>query len=147
VVRPTPDNPDTIVPGLMAAGEAACASVHGANRLGANSLLDIVVFGRACALRVGETLKPGTPHKPLPEDAGQATIERLDKLRCGGEGHGAGSCLVAQRLSSAAGIYVRQSLPLLLNNACKIVCQSLLLLIPSPSVCPVPATAGTPTAA
>lgn len=53
------DNPDSIVPGLMAAGEAACASVHGANRLGANSLLDIVVFGRACANRVAEIHKPG----------------------------------------------------------------------------------------
>ena len=52
VLRPSPENPDTIVPGLFAAGEAACASVHGANRLGANSLLDIVVFGRACALRI-----------------------------------------------------------------------------------------------
>lgn len=52
-VNPTKDNPDAIVPGLMAAGEAACASVHGANRLGANSLLDIVVFGRACANTVG----------------------------------------------------------------------------------------------
>jgi succinate dehydrogenase/fumarate reductase flavoprotein subunit len=53
VVNPVPGNPDHIVPGLMAAGEAASASVHGANRLGANSLLDIVVFGRACANRVG----------------------------------------------------------------------------------------------
>lgn len=52
-------NPDAIVPGLMAAGEAACASVHGANRLGANSLLDIVVFGRACANRVAQIQKPG----------------------------------------------------------------------------------------
>lgn len=50
---------DAIVPGLFAAGEAACASVHGANRLGANSLLDIVVFGRACALRIAEISKPG----------------------------------------------------------------------------------------
>ena len=53
------DNPDAVTPGLMAAGEAACASVHGANRLGANSLLDIVVFGRACANRVAEISKPG----------------------------------------------------------------------------------------
>ena len=53
------DNPDNIVPGLYAAGEAACASVHGANRLGANSLLDIVVFGRACANRVAQTNYPG----------------------------------------------------------------------------------------
>lgn len=54
------DDPDCVIPGLMAAGEAACASVHGANRLGANSLLDIVVFGRACANRVAEKFKPGT---------------------------------------------------------------------------------------
>jgi succinate dehydrogenase (ubiquinone) flavoprotein subunit len=53
------DNPDNVIPGLLAAGEAACASVHGANRLGANSLLDIVVFGRACANRVAEISKPG----------------------------------------------------------------------------------------
>lgn len=53
------DDPDEVVPGLMAAGEAACASVHGANRLGANSLLDIVVFGRACANRVAEIQRPG----------------------------------------------------------------------------------------
>mmetsp|Transcript_9361 Transcript_9361/g.24032 ORF Transcript_9361/g.24032 Transcript_9361/m.24032 type:complete len:652 (+) Transcript_9361:103-2058(+) len=80
-INPTPGDPDAIVPGLMAAGEAASASVHGANRLGANSLLDIVVFGRACALRVGETLKPGTPHKPLPENAGEECLARLDKIR------------------------------------------------------------------
>ncbi len=54
VVKPTADNPDAIVPGLYAAGEAASASVHGANRLGANSLLDIVVFGRACAITICE---------------------------------------------------------------------------------------------
>jgi succinate dehydrogenase (ubiquinone) flavoprotein subunit len=53
------DNPDNVIPGLLAAGEAACASVHGANRLGANSLLDIVVFGRACANRAAEISKPG----------------------------------------------------------------------------------------
>jgi succinate dehydrogenase (ubiquinone) flavoprotein subunit len=81
VVNPTKSNPDATVPGLMAAGEAASASVHGANRLGANSLLDIVVFGRACANRVGELIKPGQQHKPLPANAGQETIARLDKLR------------------------------------------------------------------
>uniref|UniRef100_A0A453LWI0 FAD-dependent oxidoreductase 2 FAD-binding domain-containing protein n=1 Tax=Aegilops tauschii subsp. strangulata TaxID=200361 RepID=A0A453LWI0_AEGTS len=75
------DNPDTIIPGLMAAGEAACASVHGANRLGANSLLDIVVFGRACANRVAEISKPGGTQKPLEKDAGEKTIAWLDKLR------------------------------------------------------------------
>uniref|UniRef100_A0A803KYD5 Succinate dehydrogenase [ubiquinone] flavoprotein subunit, mitochondrial n=1 Tax=Chenopodium quinoa TaxID=63459 RepID=A0A803KYD5_CHEQI len=75
------NDPDAVVPGLLAAGEAACASVHGANRLGANSLLDIVVFGRACANRVAEINKPGENQKPLPKDAGEKTIEWLDKLR------------------------------------------------------------------
>ncbi|EGF78497.1 hypothetical protein BATDEDRAFT_90431 [Batrachochytrium dendrobatidis JAM81] len=75
------DGKDVVVPGLYAAGEAACVSVHGANRLGANSLLDIVVFGRAAALHIKDTLAPDTPHKPLPADAGAATIANLDKLR------------------------------------------------------------------
>ena len=81
VLRPTADDPDKVVKGLFAAGEAACASVHGANRLGANSLLDIVVFGRACANRIAEIAKPGDARKPLPADAGEATIANLDKLR------------------------------------------------------------------
>ncbi len=72
---------DKVVPGLYAAGEAACVSVHGANRLGANSLLDIVVFGRACAHHIRDTLTPGTPHKAIPEDAGMQSIEYLDKIR------------------------------------------------------------------
>jgi len=75
------NNPDTVVKGLMAAGEAACVSVHGANRLGANSLLDIVVFGRACANRVEDTLKKDTPHKPLPKNAGEESVANLDKIR------------------------------------------------------------------
>ena len=81
VLRPTADNPDATVEGLMAIGEAACVSVHGANRLGTNSLLDIVVFGRAAALRCQETLKPGTAHKPLPKDAGDNAVARFDRLR------------------------------------------------------------------
>merc|ERR1719163_272299 len=72
---------DAVVPGLFAAGEAACASVHGANRLGANSLLDIVVFGRACALRIADIAKPGAPVPPLPKDAGQKTLQDLDDVR------------------------------------------------------------------
>lgn len=74
-------NPDSIVPGLMAIGEAACVSVHGANRLGSNSLLDIVVFGRASAIRCAEIIKEDTAHKPLPKDAGDNCLARLDKLR------------------------------------------------------------------
>lgn len=72
---------DKQVKGLMAAGEAACASVHGANRLGANSLIDLVVFGRACANKIAEEVEPSSPHNKLPEDAGQATLDRVDAIR------------------------------------------------------------------
>jgi len=81
VVNPKNGNPDAVVPGLYAAGEAACASVHGANRLGANSLLDIVVFGRACANTIGETSKPGQAQKDLPANAGAKSIANLDATR------------------------------------------------------------------
>jgi succinate dehydrogenase flavoprotein subunit len=80
-LQPTSDDPDAVAPGLMAVGEAACVSVHGANRLGCNSLLDIVVFGRAAAQRAAELVRPGMPHKPLPADAGEAAITRLDAVR------------------------------------------------------------------
>lgn len=72
---------DTVVPGLYAAGEAACASVHGANRLGANSLLDIVVFGRACALNIAEFHKPGEKITDLKPNTGEASVANLDKTR------------------------------------------------------------------
>ena len=72
---------DKVVPGLYAAGEAACVSVHGANRLGANSLLDIVVFGRACAKHIASTLEPGKPHKKISDDAGMDSIRALDEIR------------------------------------------------------------------
>lgn len=84
-------NPDTVVPGLMAIGEAACVSVHGANRLGSNSLLDLVVFGRAAALRAKEIITPGAPHKPLPEHATERVLARFDAVR-----HAAGSMPTAQ---------------------------------------------------
>jgi succinate dehydrogenase / fumarate reductase flavoprotein subunit len=74
-------DPDSIVPGLMSIGEAACVSVHGANRLGSNSLLDIVVFGRAAALRAAENIKPGMAHKPLAADACDGILEHFDRLR------------------------------------------------------------------
>lgn len=74
-------NPDYVVPGLMAIGEAACVSVHGANRLGSNSLLDLVVFGRAAAIRASELVKPGTSHKILPENVCDAAIARFNKIR------------------------------------------------------------------
>ncbi|BGP07506.1 succinate dehydrogenase flavoprotein subunit [Rhodotorula toruloides] len=72
---------DKVVPGLYAAGEAACVSVHGANRLGANSLLDIVVFGRACAKHIASTLEPGKPHKKISDNAGIESIQALDQIR------------------------------------------------------------------
>jgi succinate dehydrogenase / fumarate reductase flavoprotein subunit len=81
VLRPTPGNPDAIVPGLMAVGEAACVSVHGANRLGTNSLLDLVVFGRAAAHRAKETVVPGASQAPLPAAAGESSLARFDKTR------------------------------------------------------------------
>ena len=81
VLRPTRENPDAIVPGLMAVGEAACVSVHGANRLGTNSLLDLVVFGRAAALRAAATIKPGASQPALPAKAGEASLDRFDKTR------------------------------------------------------------------
>ena len=74
-------NPDSVVPGLYSIGEAACVSVHGANRLGSNSLLDLVVFGRAVANRCAETIKPGQPHKRLDSDALDKSLANLDKLR------------------------------------------------------------------
>ncbi|HEV8333586.1 MAG TPA: FAD-binding protein, partial [Steroidobacteraceae bacterium] len=74
-------NADSVVSGLMAVGEAACVSVHGANRLGSNSLLDLVVFGREAARHCAATLKPGTQHRPLAKDAGDFAVSRLDRLR------------------------------------------------------------------
>ncbi len=75
------DNPDTVVKGLMAIGEAACVSVHGANRLGSNSLLDLVVFGRSAAIRAAEVVEPGTNHPDLVSTACDAALTRLDKYR------------------------------------------------------------------
>uniref|UniRef100_A0A8C7RVT8 Succinate dehydrogenase [ubiquinone] flavoprotein subunit, mitochondrial n=1 Tax=Oncorhynchus mykiss TaxID=8022 RepID=A0A8C7RVT8_ONCMY len=76
-----PDGEDKVVPGLYACGEAACASVHGANRLGANSLLDLVVFGRACALTIADTCTPGEKLSPLKPSAGEESVANLDKIR------------------------------------------------------------------
>ena len=81
VLRPTKKDPDAIVPGLMAIGECACASVHGANRLGTNSLLDIVVFGRAAAIKAQETVTPGANPKPILASDTERSISRIDRLR------------------------------------------------------------------
>ncbi|MEO7602484.1 MAG: succinate dehydrogenase flavoprotein subunit [Sphingomicrobium sp.] len=83
--------PDTVVPGLFAVGEAACVSVHGANRLGSNSLIDLVVFGRATGLRLGEILTANALQQPLPKNAGELALSRLDHFR-----HAEGSSPTAQ---------------------------------------------------
>ncbi len=81
VVTSRDGNPDSVVPGLMAVGEAACVSVHGSNRLGSNSLLDLVVFGRAAARHCKDTVKPNQRHRELAPNAGSEAVARLDKLR------------------------------------------------------------------
>jgi succinate dehydrogenase / fumarate reductase flavoprotein subunit len=91
-----------LVPGLMAVGEAACVSVHGANRLGSNSLIDLVVFGRAAARRCGELLAPGDRQPPLPKGAGDAAVDRLNRLRqASGSEPTAGIRLAMQRTMQA----------------------------------------------
>src|SRR5438105_5012169 len=81
VIRPTAGDPDAVIPGLMAGGEAACVSVHGANRLGCNSVLDIVVFGRPAAHRAVDLVSPGTAHPPMSASDGEKAITRLDAIR------------------------------------------------------------------
>ncbi len=81
VVNLVGGNPDTVVPGLFAVGEAACVSVHGANRLGSNSLIDLVVFGRATGLRIRDIQKPGQAHAPLPKGSEELSLSRLDHFR------------------------------------------------------------------
>jgi succinate dehydrogenase / fumarate reductase flavoprotein subunit len=77
----TVNGSDKVVPGLMAIGEAACVSVHGANRLGSNSLIDLVVFGRAAAKRAAEIIKPGMPHEEIGNSETEKCLDRFDKLR------------------------------------------------------------------
>jgi succinate dehydrogenase / fumarate reductase, flavoprotein subunit len=81
VLNPTRENPDAVFPGLMAVGEAGCASVHGANRLGSNSLIDLVVFGRAAAIRAGQIVKPGAANAPVNKAEVDRTLARFDGLR------------------------------------------------------------------
>merc|ERR1711920_506003 len=81
VVTLNEDGSDRVVKGLYAAGETACASVHGANRLGANSLLDLVVFGRACAKTIEEECRPGDEFPALAPNAGEESIANIDKVR------------------------------------------------------------------
>ena len=91
VVRPANGSAEEIQPGLMAIGEAACVSVHGANRLGSNSLLDLVVFGRAAAERAAELIEPGQKQPELPKDAGEGALARFDSRR-----HASGTTTTAE---------------------------------------------------
>jgi len=97
VVTMREGDPETIVPGLMAIGESACVSVHGANRLGSNSLLDIIVFGRAAALRVVESIRPGESHVNLSDEATDRAIARLDRIRWSTGKTGAGAIRLAMQ--------------------------------------------------
>jgi succinate dehydrogenase / fumarate reductase, flavoprotein subunit len=117
-LRPTVDDPDAVCEGLMAIGEAACASVHGANRLGTNSLLDIVVFGRAAAIRASELITPGAPHKSLPGDNADKCLARFDRLRnASGERKTADIRLEMQRaMQSNAAVFRTQEI---LTEGCK----------------------------
>ena len=117
-LRPTEDDPDAVCPGLMAIGECGCASVHGANRLGTNSLLDIVVFGRAAALRAAETIKPGSSHPALPKNGAEQALSRLDRLRhANGSRPTAGIRLDMQRtMQSNAAVFRTQTV---LEEGCR----------------------------
>jgi succinate dehydrogenase / fumarate reductase flavoprotein subunit len=97
VVTKRQDDPQTAVPGLMAIGEAACVSVHGANRLGSNSLLDIIVFGRAAALRAIQALHCNKSYLPLQNDATERAVARLDRLRWSKGKSGAGAIRLAMQ--------------------------------------------------
>jgi succinate dehydrogenase / fumarate reductase flavoprotein subunit len=81
VLNPSAKDPERVVPGLLAIGEAACVSVHGANRLGSNSLIDLVVFGRAAAMRVADITKAGERAAPLPANAGDSAVARMERFR------------------------------------------------------------------
>ncbi|MBF9058401.1 succinate dehydrogenase flavoprotein subunit [Rhodobacterales bacterium HKCCSP123] len=91
VLNPTADNPDAIVPGLMAVGEAGCASVHGANRLGSNSLIDLVVFGRAAAIKAGQVVDRDSAAPDVPKASLEFALSRFDDIR-----HASGSTPTAE---------------------------------------------------
>ena len=121
-LRPSDTDPDAVCDGLMAVGECGCASVHGANRLGTNSLLDLVVFGRAAALRAAEKIKPGSPHAPLPKNGAEQALSRLDRLRhANGSGRTADIRLAMQKtMQSNAAVFRTQAV---LEEGCRKIGQ------------------------
>src|ERR1700756_3054048 len=110
VVFPTKDNSEKVVPGLMAIGEAACVSVHGANRLGTNSLLDLIVFGRAAALSAAELIKPGTRAREVNGHSQEAALARFDRTRPSQDGNQSGEIrpLMQQAMQSGFGVFRRE---------------------------------------
>jgi succinate dehydrogenase / fumarate reductase flavoprotein subunit len=107
VICPTKDDPEAVVSGLMAIGEAACVSVHGANRLGTNSLLDLIVFGRAAALRAGEIIKPGSHVREANGQSQEAALARFDRTRHSKGGNKAGEVrpLMQEAMQSSFGVF------------------------------------------
>jgi succinate dehydrogenase / fumarate reductase flavoprotein subunit len=120
VVTKRDGDPEAVVPGLMAIGEAACVSVHGANRLGSNSLLDIVVFGRAAAHRVMETMRRGDTHAPVSQEATERAIARLDRIRWSKGGNGAAAIRLAMQRTMQQHCAVFRSGPLLEEGLSKL---------------------------
>ena len=114
-------DPDTIVPGLMAIGEAACVSVHGANRLGSNSLIDLVVFGRAAGLRAAATIEKGSAHPDLPSDAADLALSRLDRFRNAKGDTPTANLRLAMQKSMQANCAVFRDGPVLTQGAREIV--------------------------
>jgi len=112
VVAPKNGNPNEVINGFYAIGECSCVSVHGANRLGSNSLLDLVVFGRAVANRCAETIKPGAAHKPLPADAADRAMSRLAKLQSSSSGEYTQDVAndIRKNMQSHAGVFRTQKL-------------------------------------
>jgi succinate dehydrogenase / fumarate reductase flavoprotein subunit len=121
VITMSDGDPEAVVPGLMAIGEAACASVHGANRLGSNSLLDIIVFGRAAAHRVVETVRPGESHAPAPKEVTNRAIARLDRIRWSKGGAEAGAIRLAMQQTMQRHCAVFRDGPLLEEGLKKLV--------------------------
>ena len=120
VVTMRDGDPEATVPGLMAIGEAACVSVHGANRLGSNSLLDIIVFGRAAAHRVMETMRHSESHVPVSKDATDRAISRLDRARWSKGGTGAAEIKLAMQRTMQRHCAVFRTGPLLLEGLSKL---------------------------
>jgi succinate dehydrogenase / fumarate reductase flavoprotein subunit len=114
-------NPDHVVPGLMAIGEAACVSVHGANRLGSNSLIDLVVFGRAAGLKAAETTEVGGAHQDLPKDAADLALSRLDRFRNAKGGQPTASLRMKMQRLMQSNCAVFRDGPVLKEGAEKIV--------------------------